>query len=144
MPYPSDPVQTIADRPRRKPKQHRRRRRFRSYPLQLLGAATGIALILVVAVLVVEKAAHPYWLGHQVGQEVATLKTRLHAQQKRNAALRQEVRYLQSDEGAEVVARRARYHRPGEEVILLIDDPAAAAAQVTPPAPSSTQRLSQP
>ncbi len=129
MPYsPSDdPDAPTEFRPRRRThKARRRRRRPLSYPLQLLGAACAVAAVLFVAVIVIEKAAHPYWLGHQVGQEVATLKTRLRAQRQRNADLARHERYLASDEGAEVVARRAHYCRPGEQVILLTNDPAAA------------------
>lgn len=137
MPHSFDEQDAPVPRPKRASRQRsRRRRRPRSYPLQLLGAATLVAGILFVAVIVVEKAVHPYWLGHQVGQEVATLQSKLRAQQQRNAALRQEVRYLKSDEGAEVLARRAGYHRPGEQVLLLTNAPPAT----TPAAPRARQQ----
>jgi len=126
--------QDSAPAPRPKPAlqrrwQRSRRRRPSRYALQLLGAATVVAVTLFVAVIVIEKAAHPYWLGHQVGQEVATLQSKLREQQQRNASLRQKVRYLESDEGAEVVARQAGYRRPGEQVLLLTNDSAQAQQQ---------------
>ncbi len=127
-----EPNAAPAPRPKpalRRRRQRSRRRRLSSYPLQLLGAATLVAVTLFVAVVVIEKAAHPYWLGHKVGQEVAALQSKLRAQQKRNASLRQEVRYLKSDEGAEVVARQAGYRRPGEQVLLLTNDSAQAQQQ---------------
>ena len=103
----------------------RRRRRAGSYPLQLAGAATLIALATYMMVLVVEKAAHPYWLGHSVKREVDEMRVRLSEQNARNAQLREQIRYLRSEEGAETTARRAGYRRPGEQVYLLPETPAA-------------------
>ncbi len=102
----------------------RRRRRAGSYPLQLAGAATFIALATYMVVLVVEKAAHPYWLGHSVQQEVTQMREQLAEQNARNARLRAQVQYLESEEGAETAARRAGYRRPGEQVYLLPPTPA--------------------
>ncbi len=127
MPNNPDNFPTPA-RFRPKKTRRQRRRRHSRYALQLSGAALAIAFTLFLGVLVIEKAAHPYWLGHQVGQRVATLKADLHAQRQRNGSLRREVRYLSSDEGAEVVARRLGYRRPGEQVLLFPSGPTGAPA----------------
>lgn len=131
MPSNPDDFDTPARFRPKKARRHSRRRGWRrsSYALQLLGAALAVAFTLFLGVLVIEKAAHPYWLGHQVGQQVATLKADLRAQQQRNDFLRQKVLYLTSDEGAEVIARRHFYRRPGEQVLLLPSGPAAATAR---------------
>lgn len=97
----------------------RRRRRAGSYPLQLAGAVILVTLATWVLVQIVIKATHPYLLGHDVGRKVAALREKLTEQRARNAALRARIGYLQSDEGAETLARRAGWRRPGELVLFL-------------------------
>ncbi len=118
-------------RRKRKQGRTRRRRRARSYPLQLAGAATLVAVAVWVLAVVVEKVAHPYWLGHTVGREVADLRAQLARQRARNALFRAQISYLRSAEGTETTARRAGWRRPGEEVYLLrlaSETPAGASA----------------
>ncbi len=110
-------------RPRSAQRRKRRKRRVLSYPLRLagLGAAAALALWLMGAVVV--KAAYPYWLGYDVGARVAEARARLKRQKAENEALRARIRYLRSDEGAETLARRAGWRRPGESVIFFSGKP---------------------
>ena len=108
--------------------RRRRRRRMSLYPLQLTAAAAVVALSGWLIVLFCMKAAHPYWLGHSVNRKVALLQTELSERKARNTALRAQVRYLQSPEGTETIARRAGWRRDGEQVYYL-REPAAAAVR---------------
>jgi cell division protein FtsB len=112
----------------------RRRRRAGSYPLQLIGAATVVIFVLFLLVLVIEKVARPYWLGHQGDQQVAELRARLVAQRWRNAELRAKAAYLRSPEGGEATARRHGYRRPGEEVFVIAQPGSTTAVPPAPPA----------
>jgi cell division protein FtsL len=94
----------------------RRRRRQRSYFLQLALAASLVAAGAWLLVVVAEKVIHPYWLGHEVGQQVAQVREQVARQKARNAELRKQILFLRSEEGAEREARRRGFRRPGEEV----------------------------
>jgi cell division protein FtsB len=79
------------------------------------------------------KIIHPYKLGYEEAKKVANLRSRLENQQMANAALRRQVAYLQSEEGAEREARRQGYQRPGESIFLLDNAAIAAAGAPAPP-----------
>ncbi|GAB4457319.1 MAG: hypothetical protein OHK0029_16920 [Armatimonadaceae bacterium] len=88
-------------------------------PVRWMGTAlVGIFGAWVLFEIVV-KAVYPYQLGSEQAKKVAALEARLAEQNQRNAALEQEVKYLKSDEGKEVLARRAGYQRPNETVYFL-------------------------
>lgn len=99
--------------------QTRRRRGAQSYALRLAGAAALVVVAVVALTALAGKVVHPYLLGYHVGREADHLRTQLAQHKERNALLRAQVRYLQSDEGGETAARRAGWHRPGEQVYLL-------------------------
>ena len=105
--------------------QQRRRRWVGSYPLQLAAAVTLVLFATWMGVLLVEKAAHPYWLGYTEGRKVTAMRERLAEQKARNAQLRARIEYLRSPEGTETLARRKGYRKPGEQVYFLTDTPAA-------------------
>ena len=115
-------------RKQRSSSRQRQQRRAGGPPLRLAAAAVGVLGALAILVVVVEKAAHPYWLGHKVGREVAALEKKLDAQNARNKALRARIHYLCSPEGVETIARQKGYRRPGEQVFFLPETAAAAAA----------------
>ena len=115
-------------RERSRQRQQQQPRRRPGHPLRLAAVAVGVLGVLAVLVVVVEKAAHPYWLGNKVGREVAVLEKKLDAQNTRNETLRARIRYLRSPEGLETIARQKGYYRPGEHVFFLPETPTAAAA----------------
>ena len=100
-------------------KRTRRRKRKSSYGLQLVGATVLVALAAWMLFAFVEKAIHPYWLQHTVGRDVSVLREKIATQKARNANLRAQIAYAQSEEGAEALARRAGFSRPGEQVYFL-------------------------
>ena len=106
-------------------RRKRRKRRGLSYPLRLAGAGAAALIGLWVTGIVVIKAAYPYWLGYDVGSQVAEARDQLRRQRSENETLRARIRYLRSDEGAETLARRAGWRRPGESVIFFAEKPAA-------------------
>ena len=57
-------------------------------------------------------------------RDVTTLRGKIAVQKARNASLRAQIAYAQSQEGAEAEARRAGFSRPGEQVYLLQEKPA--------------------
>jgi hypothetical protein len=95
----------------------------------------GGMLFAFIAFRFMQKVVHPYKLGNEVSQQVAVLREQYNRQEKENAVLRQRMAFLQSDEGAEVEARRAGYHRKGE-VVYLLPTPETSEA---PPVPSGKQ-----
>jgi cell division protein FtsB len=119
----------------------RRRRRQRNYFLQLALAAGGVALVTWMLFVLIEKAIHPYWLGHEVERQVRALREQVARQRKENDDLRAQVRFLQTDEGAEREARQARFYRPGEVIYLLRtarpEEAAAGAEAQTTTAPAA-------
>lgn len=89
------------------------------------------------------KVVHPYKLGYEQSQKVAELKEEWERIETGNARLRQQVAYLQSPEGAETLARRNGYHRPGEIVYMLDRDAARVVESVpegTDPTPEEVRR----
>jgi cell division protein FtsB len=114
----------------------RRRRRQRSYFLQLALAASLVAAGAWLLVVVAEKVIHPYWLGHEVGQQVAQVREQVARQKARNAELRKQILFLRSEEGAEREARRRGFRRPGEEVYFFPEDRVQAAVPTAAPPPA--------
>lgn len=110
---------------RRTPPRRRRRkkRRVLSYPIRLAGIGAAVVGGLWLMGTFVMKAAYPYWLGHDVGTQVAEARTRLKRQRAENEALRARIHYLRSEEGAETLARRAGWRRPGESVLFFSGKP---------------------
>ena len=111
------------------PLRRRRRRRGLPYGLRLAGVAAVGLLSALILFQVTRKVIRPYQLGYTESRKVAVLREQLATENRRNDALRQKVAYLQTAEGAESEARRARpgWHRPGE-VVYLLDDPEASPA----------------
>lgn len=100
-------------------RDRKRRKRAGNYFLQLGGAVALMVLSAGVVFAFLEKAAHPYWLNYTVNREVEAMRVKLAQQRAGNQALKKQIAYLSSPEGAEVRARRGGYHRPGEQVYLL-------------------------
>jgi cell division protein FtsB len=102
-----------------------RRRRDRRIPTPLLWLATIACggLIAWASFELLVRVVHPYQLGDQQARKVADLKARLERQEARNADLRRELEFLQSDEGAETLARSEGYHKPGEKVYMIAPNP---------------------
>ena len=102
-------------------KQRRQRRRRAKWLLPLRFATMTVAGMAGAWLLfqIMVKVVHPYRLGYEQAQKVAQLKEQLSNQESGNARLRSQVAYLQSEEGAETLARRAGYHRSGEVIYRL-------------------------
>ena len=115
-------------------KRKRRRKKAGSYPLQLAAVVIVGVLGAWIAARVVEKALHPYWLGHAVGIKLAAARKELSQQNARCAELSQQVAWLRSPEGAETKARRAGYRLPGEQVYLIETPPTATEGRAKPEA----------
>jgi cell division protein FtsL len=109
-------------RPRNRPRKKRRLRSTTQYVLRLAVLAVSGILAAYIAFCVIVKIVHPYQLGHEVGEQVATLRSKLTRENQENAALQERLQFLTTKEGAEVAARRSGYHRPGEMVYLMPDD----------------------
>lgn len=92
-----------------------------SYPVRIALVAVSGVFGAWCLFLVLTKVARPYVLGHDEGRKVAILRTRLSSINTENEALRHQITYLQSPEGAESEARHKGYHRPGEIVYLISD-----------------------
>jgi cell division protein FtsB len=141
LPSPTDLDDSTSDAFSDRPRNLRRRKKRRLlsstalYRLRLTGMGLGGILIAFIAFRVMQKVVHPYRLGNEVGQQVAVLREQYRRQEKENAVLRQRLAFLRSNEGAEVEARRAGFHRKGEIVYLL----PTPETQETSPAPSDRQ-----
>ena len=111
-----------APRLRNRPRKKRRFRSTTQYVMRLTVLAVSGILAAYIAFCVIMKIVHPYRLGHEVGQQVATLKSKLDRETQENAALQERLNFLTTKEGAEVAARRGGFHKPGETVYYLPDD----------------------
>ena len=100
-----------------------RRRRAGNYYLRLAALVTGGFVVAYALSLLIIKVVHPYKLGYDEAQKIAVLKETLAARRADNALLRKRVAYLNTNEGAEVEARRAGWQKPGETVYLVAPAP---------------------
>lgn len=98
--------------------QRRRRNRIPT-PLRWLAMVGAGMLCAWLLFELMVKIVHPYQLGDQQAKKAQKLRQQLAQQEARNSELRKQVAFLRTDEGAEVLARRAGYHRPKEAVYLL-------------------------
>jgi cell division protein FtsB len=124
-------------------RQQRRRRAKWLFPVRVATMmVAGMAGAWLLFQLMV-KVVHPYKLGYEQAQKVADLKDEWERIEAGNVRLRQQVAYLQSPEGAETIARRNGYHRPGE-IVYLLDRDAARMVENTSdtasPTPDETKR----
>ncbi len=119
-------------------RQRRKRQRRVRTALRLLGVTAGGIAGAYLAFVFLAKVVHPYKLGYEVGRQSDAVRERLDERQRANDRLRERLAFLQSDEGAEVEARRAHWRRPGETVILFRHESAGepAPSPAPPPAPA--------
>jgi hypothetical protein len=112
--------------PLRRPPLRRRRRTGRSRLEQIvlvllgLGGTVGAAFLLFGFL---SKVVAPYKLGYALSNDLAAKREELDRQLLENKKLSARLSYLKSEEGAERLARRQGYHRPGERVYLLRETP---------------------
>jgi len=96
----------------------RKRGRRSKFARSFRAVATPIALAVLVGFL-----AYPFlrqWrLSGALGERVAEAKARLDRMKIENVNVEREVNFLKTDEGAETVARRKGYRRPGETVYRI-------------------------
>lgn len=116
-------------------RQKRRRQRTLKNVLRLASVTLGGALGAYLAFAFLAKVVHPYKLGYDVSRQSDGVHEELEKQRRANEKLRAQLAFLKTDEGAEVEARRAHWHRPGETVILFRQDPPAAPPASPAPAP---------
>lgn len=105
--------------PERVARRRRRKRRPFPYPLRVALVMSAGMIVAWFSFQVLVKIVHPYQLGSEEARKVAELRARLNRQNQENVSLRAHIAFLKSDEGAEAVARRAGFHRPGEIVYFL-------------------------
>jgi cell division protein FtsB len=118
-------------RQRRQSRQNKSKQKRWMRPLQFTGMAVAGVLGAWLIFQFLIKVVHPYRLGYQQAQKVAEMRSDLNTQIGDNQRLQAQVTFLQSDEGAEMLARRNGYHRPGE-VVYLLDQDAARAINAAP------------
>jgi len=100
-----------------------KKRRQRSAAARNVGRIGALLTVGIVGAFllfqVVAKIIYPYKLGYQEARKVAALQLRLNKATAMNDFYRSRVNYLESQEGGEMLARHAGYHRPGETAYLI-------------------------
>ena len=114
---------------RRLPSRRRRRPRIAGFALRIAGLALVGVLAGCLLFPLASKIVRPYRIENEVEAKVRVLEERLARQSAENAVLMRRIDYLRTDEGKEMLARRAGYHLPGETVFLLSAPPSAAPAE---------------
>ncbi len=104
-------------------RNRKKKRRSRSYPLQIALAALSLFGAVWMLAVCIMWLVRPVTRGNEFGRNVAVMRERLARQRKVNADLQRRVAYLRTDEGAERLARKKGFHRPGEIVYLLPPSP---------------------
>ncbi len=115
-------VESLHNRPYRSiPRLKRRRRkpawRRNIWPLMKLAAVAALTFLAVNTT--VSWIAHPIKLLNTEYRETRQLASRLGELKEQNAMLERRIQHLKSPQGAEQVARRLGYVKPGEITLVI-------------------------
>jgi cell division protein FtsB len=115
-------VETLQNRVYKSPPRPRKRRRrfvWRKTVWPLVKLTTVAALAFFVVSAVVSWVAHPIKLLNSEYRETQRLACQLGDLKEQNAVLDRRIKHLKSAQGAEQVARKLGYVKPGEITLVI-------------------------
>lgn len=111
------------------------------------GGLAWLALLLIFGAFLAAQVGREVYTSWSIGQEAEAARVEIAAMEARNAALRQELAYVNSDAYIAAEARRLlNWGLPGEQVLIIppgaeMPPPAPTESEVTPPGPLLQQWL---
>ena len=115
----------MADRPVRykvytaPPRKLKKRRTKTGKPFTLFISILGICTLLFLAWLAVAKLSKPYLISHSESKQIEVIEKNINTLDAENESLRKEIKYLKSQRGVEVEARKLGWVKDGEVAVVV-------------------------